>query len=268
MSFWDDARWQTQGAAKKIVEPFDSSRIEDAKYMLSIGDEVYVSEEEGKKTAQRLKAGESFAIDPGQFAFVLTEETVQLPLYVLGFISIRATIKFLGLVNISGFHVDPGYQGKLVFSVFNAGPTRIQLKRGELIFSIWLADLSAPTSRTNPISGYKDIPSKLITPIAGKFTTAYQLEKEVDNLKDKITELNDEIANLKAFKLHASVILVIAGMLLLPAFKDTIVRLLDRTPISNSSTSSLPTNEPLPMLPSPLPSPPITSPQAPKAPTK
>src|ERR1700743_3353271 len=111
MSFWDDARWQTQGAANKIVEPFDPTRIEDAKYMLSIGGEVYVSEEEGKKTAQLLKEGESFAIDPGQFAFVLTEETVHLPFDVLGFISIRATIKFLGLVNISGFHVDPGYKG-------------------------------------------------------------------------------------------------------------------------------------------------------------
>jgi dCTP deaminase len=55
MSFWDDGRWQIDGAANKIIEPFDKNRIEDAKYMLSVGDEVYVSEEEGKKTAQRLK---------------------------------------------------------------------------------------------------------------------------------------------------------------------------------------------------------------------
>jgi dCTP deaminase len=57
MSFWDDGRWQIDGAANKIIEPFDKNRIEDAKYMLSVGDEVYVSEEEGKKTAQRLKEG-------------------------------------------------------------------------------------------------------------------------------------------------------------------------------------------------------------------
>lgn len=255
MSFWDDARWQTEGATKKIVEPFDSDRIEDAKYMLSIGDEIYVSEEEGRKTAQRLKEGESFAIDPGQFAFVLTDEMVHLPPEVLGFISIRATVKFLGLVNISGFHVDPGYRGKLVFSVFNAGPTRIQLKRGELIFSIWLADLSAPTSRKKSITGYNDIPSKLITPIAGKFTTAYQLEKEVDSLKDAITDL-------RAFKLQASVILVIAGMLLLPAFKDTVVKLLDHAPRISSLPSAAPA--PLPSTPTRLP-PPTASPEMPKA---
>jgi dCTP deaminase len=116
MSFWDDGRWQIDGAANKIIEPFDKNRIEDAKYMLSVGDEVYVSEEEGKKTAQRLKEGESFAIDPGQFAFVLTEEIVRVPFGVLGFISIRATIKFLGLVNISqDFTSTPDTKGDLFF---------------------------------------------------------------------------------------------------------------------------------------------------------
>jgi dCTP deaminase len=235
MSFWDDGRWQIDGAANKIIEPFDKNRIEDAKYMLSIGDEVYVSEEEGKKTAQRLKEGESFAIDPGQFAFVLTEEIVRVPFGVLGFISIRATIKFLGLVNISGFHVDPGYEGRLVFSVFNAGPTRIQLKRGDVIFSIWLADLNAPISRTKVITGYKDIPSKLITPISGKFTTAYQLEKEVDTLKD-------DIANLKAFRLQALVFLAFATPILVAALsfvgKDFYHWVVDRPAMTNPASNN------------------------------
>jgi len=237
MSFWDDARWQTQGAAQEIVEPFDSNRIEDAKYMLSVGDEVYVSEEEGKKTAQKLKEGESFAIDPGQFAFVLTEETVHIPFGVLGFISIRATIKFLGLVNISGFHVDPGYEGKLVFSVFNAGPTRIQLKRGDIIFSIWVADLSAPIARTKMIAGYKDIPSKLVTPISGKFTTAYQLEKEVDILKE-------DIAKLKAFRLQALVFLALATPIILAAIsfiaRDVYQYVKDRPALTSPTPNSLP----------------------------
>lgn len=241
MSFWDDARWQAQGAMQKIVEPFDPTRIEDAKYMLSVGDEVYVSEEEGKNTAQKLKDGESFAIDAGQFAFVLTEETVRIPFGVLGFISIRATIKFLGLVNISGFHVDPGYEGKLVFSVFNAGPARIQLKRGDIIFSIWLAELSAPIPRTKLIVGYKDIPSKLITPISGKFTTAYQLEQEVDTLKDDITKL-------KAFRLQALVFLALATPIILAALsfvvRDMYRYVKDSPALTRPSGNSLPPPQP------------------------
>jgi dCTP deaminase len=43
-------------------------------------------------------------------------------------------IKQRGLVNVSGFHVDPGYSGKLLFSVYNAGPRSIVLTRGEPVF--------------------------------------------------------------------------------------------------------------------------------------
>ena len=229
MPFWDDNRWRTLGGSLKVIQPFDQDRIEDAKYMLTIGDEIYVSDEESKKTSRKLALGDSFSIDPGQFAFLLTEETVCLPFNVTGFISIRATIKFYGLVNISGFHVDPGYEGKLLFSVFNAGPTRIQLKRGDEIFSIWLADLHNAISRKALVKGYKDIPSKLITQISGKFTTAYQLEKQIDKLKN-------DIASLKAFRLQAVVILTIAGALLLPTFKESLFKLFDKAPTISSPT--------------------------------
>ena len=50
-------------------------------------------------------------IPPGQFAFLLTAETVTMPDNAIAFISIKARLKFNGLINISGFHVDPGYRG-------------------------------------------------------------------------------------------------------------------------------------------------------------
>lgn len=244
MPFWDDSRWRTIAASLKVVTPFDPDRVEDANYLLSIGNEVYVSDEDSKKTSQRLGESESFAIEPGQFAFLLTEETVHLPFNVIGFISIRASIKFSGLVNISGFHVDPGYQGKLLFSVFNAGPARIHLKRGEKIFPIWLADLHADISKKVIKKGFDDIPSKYINQISGKFTTAYQLEKQIDALKD-------DIAGLKAFKLQAVVILTIATALLLPTIRDTVVKFFQESP---SVTRSNPAAAPSPIGPT-LPSP-------------
>jgi dCTP deaminase len=233
MPFWDDNRWRQLAGLQQIIYPFNADQIEDANYLLSVGNEIYVSDEESKATARQIAAGESFAIDPGQFAFLLTEETVRLPFDVIGFISIRASIKFLGLVNISGFHVDPGYNGKLIFSVFNAGPARIHLKRGERIFPIWLADLHGKTSKQQVKHGYNDIPPKLINQISGKFTTAYQLEKEIHKLKE-------DIAALKAFKLHATVVLTIAGALLLPTLADTIGKFFQHAPPAAQSTLTPP----------------------------
>jgi dCTP deaminase len=59
----------------------------------------------------------------------------------MAFISMKTNMKFGGLVNVSGFHVDPGFKGPLKFAVFNAGPSPIVIKQGDDCFLIWYADL-------------------------------------------------------------------------------------------------------------------------------
>jgi len=51
-----------------------------------------------------------------------------------------------GLVNVSGFHIDPGYKGKLIFSVFNAATTEIIISRGERMFMLWYCNLDNQTT--------------------------------------------------------------------------------------------------------------------------
>jgi dCTP deaminase len=88
-----------------------------------------------------LKYGESFVIPPGQFGYLLTRDEVIIPANAMAFISMRTAVKFQGLINVSGFHVDPGYHGRLVFAVFNAGALPIHITEGENLFKIWFADL-------------------------------------------------------------------------------------------------------------------------------
>ena len=103
-----------------------------------------------------------------------------MPDTALAFISVRATIKFRGLVNVSGFHVDPGYKGRLVFSVFNAGPGPVHLARGDECFLIWYADLDRVPKLVKSSGGVDDIPSKLINPIAGEIQSLAGLSKRMD----------------------------------------------------------------------------------------
>ncbi|MFM9985617.1 MAG: dCTP deaminase domain-containing protein [Flavobacteriales bacterium] len=125
----------------KIIDPFKDTRLKSGAYELSLGSEIFRTDSKDKKT-EILKDGEQISINPGQFALLLTEELVNIPLDKIAFISIKAKIKLRGLVNVSGFHVDPGFNGKLVFSVYNAGVSQISLKKGEPCFLIWLAELS------------------------------------------------------------------------------------------------------------------------------
>lgn len=71
---------------------------------------------------------------------------MKLPDFLVGFITLRNRYKLQGLVNITGFHVDPTFQGRLVFGVNNAGPSDIRLRLGEPTFSIFFARVEGPKS--------------------------------------------------------------------------------------------------------------------------
>lgn len=127
----------------QLVVPFNSDRIENCSYELSMGPQALLTGED--QIRRDLADGEQLRIPPGHFAQLLTEETVRIPPDALGLISMKSKVKRLGLVNVSGFHVDPGFHGRLRFSVYNAGPAPVYIFRGTPTFLIWFAALDAPT---------------------------------------------------------------------------------------------------------------------------
>ena len=143
MAFWSGATLASR--LPELIDGFDRDKIDCAAYTLRIGPEAYVSPATAMEAATRtktvLKEREDCIIPPGQFAFLLTEERVTVPNSAIAFISMKAGVKFKGLVNVSGFHVDPGYCGRLVFGVYNAGPATVHLARGDDCFLIWYASL-------------------------------------------------------------------------------------------------------------------------------
>ncbi len=173
-----------------LIGPYDSKRIERASYRLSIGKEVYVSPtglpgDLLNKPMIPLGSEQTFTIPSGQFGFILTEESVEVPDDAIALISMRAGYKFRGLVNVSGFHVDPGYKGCLLFSVFNSGPNAVHLRRGEDCFLIWYAELDGP-NREPRKNGYDKIPSTLTGSLARGVESFSMLRSEIENLKRKV----------------------------------------------------------------------------------
>ena len=124
------------------------SAVDKAAYNLRLGDEVFLSTDGSPRL---LSHDDPFVvIKPGDFALLKTHETIKLPLDKIGFITLRHTLKVHGLMNVSGFHVDPGFRGRLVFSVVNVGPNDITLRYQEQLFMLFLAELeTATTIRVN-----------------------------------------------------------------------------------------------------------------------
>lgn len=178
---------------ERLISPFSVSRVDCAAYTLAIGPEVYVSPNDQTAdpttvTIRKLSDGEGFTIPPGQLALLLTEETVTVPSDALAFISIRARSKFRGLVNVSGFHVDPGFRGQLTFAVFNAGPIPIHLKRGQTIFLIWYAGLDRDTEfkKRGPVR--LGINPEVVTAIAGELQSFAGISKKIKDVDKGLSE--------------------------------------------------------------------------------
>lgn len=196
-SFWSDAKIERRHRRTPIfvddggASAFDESCLDGAGYRLRLGRQAYISpaSEDARASVTDLEPGKAFIIPPGQFAFLLTEEVVCVPADAIAFISLRSkTTKFRGLVNVSGFHADPGYNGKLIFSVFNAGPGDVHLARGEPLFMIMFADLDQTSGRPRNDRGYMHIGSELIYPIAGRIQSLAGLKTSIDDVEDRVED--------------------------------------------------------------------------------
>lgn len=151
---------------------------------LRLGREVYISSEEAPR---RLKRGEFVTIKPGDFVLLLTRENLNLPDDVMGFISMRFDYKEKGLINVSGFHVDPNYHGKLIFSAFNAGPKDIVLRESDPVFMIFFERMQFTSTESGKGPevrfGFNHIPAKMVEEIQGKSVTLSANSNRLDRME-------------------------------------------------------------------------------------
>ena len=96
MSFWSGETLRRRLPLIVRSPHYSEDRIDCNAYTMHLGAETYVSPSE-KKDAVRAKAklesGTGRVIPPGQFAFLLTEEYVEIPRDAMAFISMRSTYK-------------------------------------------------------------------------------------------------------------------------------------------------------------------------------
>mgnify|MGYP003135005605 CR=1 FL=1 len=204
MAFWSSQRLEAN--LTRVTDHPDPEMVDCNALTLRVGPEVYVTPGLDQPaplshTKELLGPGAPITVPPGKFAFLLTEEVVTIPPEVMGFISVKATYKLKGLVNVSGFHVDPGWTGRLIFTVFNAGPATIHLERGLPVFLLWIADLDETSAKRKTTPGALGIPPGVIGNITGVVDSIYALEKrlksEIKEVTDKQQNLRDDVSALK-----------------------------------------------------------------------
>lgn len=255
MTFWSGDKIKAAFAEPaNIVTPYHEFKVDCSAYTLTLGEECFVTPDHETKPRDNMQValsmpnieehdgiqqktgGGSIVIPAGQFAFLLTEEFLHIPDNVMGFISLKSKVKWKGLINVSGFHVDPGFRGRLVYSVYNAGPTPINLSRGQDLFLLWLADLdesASPTFSRAEKAPNLEISNELIS-------TVNSPTLSVQNLSDKIKRLENKINTILA---------VLSALATLASLGFAAVKLMD----SKQPSSVTPPSANSPLGPKPLP---------------
>lgn len=212
MAFWCRDTLRAKQEQHGLITPFDEKRLTHSAYEMALGPEAFITSQE-HKTKISLSAREQICIPSGQFALLITEERVYVPEDAIAFISIRTGKKSQGLVNVSGFHVDPGFRGRLKFSVYNAGSMDICLTQGESVFMIWYSDLDKPTSKPYVnSSAFDGITSEDVNKLRGYVSSPPELQRQLTQLRAEFTSRSRLLLCLHSV-LWAIVLVILSVML-------------------------------------------------------
>lgn len=194
MAFWSGEKLAQR--LPVLISNFDPNNLDCASYRLCVGDQVFATSDKFSSSAPTdplvSVLGNSpnniLRIRPGQFAFLMTQESVRVPDDALALISMRAGYKFKGLINVSGFHVDPGWEGKLLFSVYNAGPAEVIVQLGDPMFLIVYADLDCSSTKvyTGGSKGQTQIKAALLQNMTEQIFSPLMLQRQVEVLVESV----------------------------------------------------------------------------------
>lgn len=125
-----------------LITPTRTDCFQSSSYDLTVGLRVSQGEIFGEtKSAEASR----FLVQPGEVVNLLTEETVELPSDICGFVFPINSQSNQGLLVLNPGHIDPGYKGRVSIKAINLTKNPMPLPPGEKVFTLVLHRLSAPT---------------------------------------------------------------------------------------------------------------------------
>lgn len=134
------------------IRDYAEAHIEPTSYDMRLGKEALVSRQDQKIL---LSPSVSLTLSAGDFALIITYESVKMPNDIAAQIGMKSGLARRGLVLLAGLQIDPGFEGVLVLGLYNASPRRITLDYQEPICTVEFHRLSGPVEKPHP--GHPDL---------------------------------------------------------------------------------------------------------------
>jgi deoxycytidine triphosphate deaminase len=127
-------------------DTFQPSSLEAASYDVRVGTKGVIGGE-GVEIDLRRQAME---LGPGAYGGIISYEKLTLPESVCARIGSKRALAYEGVILLTGTIVDPGYEGFLLFGVYNASQRRVIIRYNKKLCNIVFERLAKPPERLAP----------------------------------------------------------------------------------------------------------------------
>ncbi|HEY6329645.1 MAG TPA: hypothetical protein VI756_09910 [Blastocatellia bacterium] len=129
-----------------VGDTYGSEGLEASSYDIRVGLKGILG---GVGTEVNLEKG-PMELAPGAYAGVISLERLSLPANVCARIGSKRALSYDGVILLTGVLVDPGYEGYLLFGLYNASQRRVLVRRGRKICNVVFERLGQVPSRQAP----------------------------------------------------------------------------------------------------------------------
>ncbi len=125
---------------------FQLASLEASSYDIRVGRKAIIG---GQGVEIDLAKG-PVELEPGAYGGIISYERLHLPPNVCARIGSKRALSYDGVILLTGALVDPGYEGHLLFGLYNASQRRVHIRTGRKICNIVFERLSASPERQAP----------------------------------------------------------------------------------------------------------------------
>ena len=178
---------------EEFISPFFEQNVQPASYDLKLGKVIKA----GEKIIDNEKM--QVSLEPNNWAFVKSKETVKLPNNICGRYGIVSSIARQGIVHFGGPQIDPGYNGCLFTSIFNPTLDVVVIDIDSDFFTIEFSELTSESSGYKGThQGLRDFPSTELQRMMNMQTKDLaHVIKTVDSLEVGMMSLQSDVQAIR-----------------------------------------------------------------------
>jgi deoxycytidine triphosphate deaminase len=176
----------------EFLSPLEKEYLRPASYDLRVGEKAKIASASGYRDINLFSQDDSkLTIEPGQSAVIYSFEQVKMPLNLKGRLSLRSHYATQGL-HYAGGIVDPGYNGRLFFTVTNLSNARIKIRYGDGLVAAEFIRLSKPVGEEFIMKeSIQEIPDSKLPPLPPyNVYDVFQVRSKLDELEEKLVKFD------------------------------------------------------------------------------